>query len=76
VCVCVCVSMCITHPHTHTHTLTRNYTGGPIAAMPCCYYGKRQLTKDDVPYALKRSLGKALAADVDRTYRFRLQGLG
>jgi hypothetical protein len=47
-----------------------------MAVMPCCYYGKRQLTKDDVPYALKRSLGKALAADVDRTYRFRFQGLG
>ena len=42
---------------------------GPVAAMPCCYYGKRQLSERSVPYVLKRALGKALASDIDRTYR-------
>ena len=37
-----------------------------MAAMPCCYYGKRQLSENNVPYALKRSLGKSLASDIDR----------
>jgi len=43
---------------------------GPVAAMPCCYYGKKQFAEDDIPPALYRSLGKGLAADVHRTYRY------
>lgn len=36
--------------------------GGPMALMPCCYSGATK----EVPFALRRALGKSLAADIDR----------
>ncbi|KAJ1491032.1 hypothetical protein T484DRAFT_1934118 [Baffinella frigidus] len=44
--------------------------GGPMALMPCCYSGATK----EVPFALRRALGKSLAADIDRTYRLHAAG--
>ncbi|MBI3272575.1 MAG: hypothetical protein HYZ53_26535 [Planctomycetes bacterium] len=43
---------------------------GPVGLMPCCYEG----TARRAPTGLRESLGVALAADVDRTYRLEAAG--
>lgn len=41
-----------------------------LAVMPCCYTG----TASPAPYGIRRALGVAWAADIDRTYRLARAG--
>ena len=42
----------------------------PVALMPCCYGG----TDKGSPVGVRRALGSAMAADVDRSYRLEREG--
>lgn len=42
----------------------------PIAALPCCYTG----TASGAPRGVRRAMGVAAAADIDRSYRMQARG--